>query len=67
MRFKKNKTMKNISIISMNHICTVQMLKQKIYPDYDSAEDFKILSKLDEESLFELINNLISKYNETLK
>lgn len=49
----------------MNVICTIQMLKNKIYPNYDQFSDFRNLSKLTIEQLNILQDRLIPEYNKT--
>jgi hypothetical protein len=58
---KRNK----VSPEQMDVIINVQMLKGKIYQNYDQFSDFKNLSLLTIEQLRRLQDRLIPEYNKT--
>jgi len=60
---KKNK----VSPEQMNVIINCQMMKGKIYPNYDQFNDFKNLQQLTIEQLRRLQDRLIEQYNNTFK
>ena len=52
----------------MTVVCNIQDMRAKINPKYyDRIEDFKNLEKMDEDELYQLQDELIHLYNESLK
>jgi hypothetical protein len=51
----------------MNLIINIQILKSKIYPNYDQFYDFRNLALLNIEQLRRLQERLIPEYNKTFE